>query len=85
MPFVASTHFANGLVIDITKIAVGDLGCQCREHKVCCGEVVDVDIVVRLCREKIGVLDIFLGKDNMWEETAITINWVTNGFECCLV
>ena len=40
-----------------------------------CGEVVDVDIVVCLRRKEI------LGKGNMREETAITVNWVTNGFE----
>ncbi len=47
----------------------------------CCGKVVDVDIVVRLRRKEILVPDDFLGKDNMREDTAITVNWVTNGFE----
>ncbi len=65
---------AEGLVIDIAGIAAGDHGCQCKEHKVCCGKVVDVDIV--LC---------ILGKGNMREETAITVNWVTNRFEQCRV
>ena len=46
------------------------------------GKVVNVDIVVRLRCEKILVLD---GKDNMREEIAITLNWVTNGFEHCRV
>ena len=31
---VTSTYFANGLLIDIARIAVDDLGSQCREHKV---------------------------------------------------
>ena len=47
----------------------------------CFGEVLDVDIVVHLCREEILVLDYFLGEGNMRKETAITVNWVTNGFE----
>ncbi len=34
---------AEGLVIDIAGIAVGDCGCRRKEHKVCCGKVVDVD------------------------------------------
>jgi hypothetical protein len=76
---------AEGLVIDIAGIAAGDHGCQCKEHKVCCGKVVDVDIVVRLRRKEILVPDDFLGKGNMMEETAITVNWVTNGFEQCHV
>jgi hypothetical protein len=74
---------AEGLVIDVAGIAAGDRGCRCKEHKVCCGEVVDVDIVVCLRREEILVPDDFLGKGSMREETAITVNWVTNGFERC--
>jgi hypothetical protein len=31
------------LVIDIVGIASGDRGCKCREHNVCCGEVLSVD------------------------------------------
>ena len=73
------------LVIDIAGIASGDRGCKCREHNECCGEVLDVDIVVCLCREEILVLDDFLGEGNMRKETAITVNWVTNGFERCHV
>ena len=70
------------LVIDIVRIALGDRGCKCREHNVCCGEVDDVDIGVRLHNEEILVPD---GKANMRKETAITVNWVTNGFEQCRV
>ncbi len=45
----------------------------------CCGKVVDVDIVVRLrCKE-------ILGEGNMREETAITVNWMMDGFEQCPV
>ena len=76
---------AAGLVIDIAGIAAGDRGCRCKEHKVCCGKVVDVDIVVRLRRKEILVPDDFLGKGSMREETAITVNWVTKGFERCPV
>ena len=76
---------AEGLVVDIAGIAAGDHGCQCKEHKVSCGKVVDVDIVVRLRCKEILVPDNFLGKSNMREETAITVNWVTNGFEQCRV
>jgi hypothetical protein len=48
---------------------------------VCCGEVLNVDIVVRLHREEIIVPNDFFGKGNMRKETTITVNWVTNGFE----
>ncbi len=74
---------AEGLVIDIADIPAGDRGCQCKEHKVCCGKVVDVDIVFRLRHKEILVPDDFLGKGSMREETAITVNWVTNRFERC--
>ena len=53
------------LVIDIVGIASGDRGCKCREHNVCCGEVIHVDIVVRLCRKEILVPDDFSDKGNM--------------------
>ena len=72
---------AEGLVIDIAGIAAGNRRCGCKEHKVCCGKIVDVDIVVRLRCKEILVLDDILGEGNMSEETAITVNWVTNGFE----
>jgi hypothetical protein len=75
---------ADRLVIDIVKIATDDCGCKCREHNVCCGKVVYVDIVVRLRREEILVPDDYLGKGNMRKQTAITVNWVTNGFEAAV-
>ena len=74
--------FANDLVIDIVQIAAGDRGCRCREHKVCCGKVVDVGIVVCLRHKKILVP---YGKDNMREETTIPANWVTNRCKHCHV
>ncbi len=70
-----------GLVIDIADIDTGDHVCRCKKHKVCCGKVVDVDIVVRLHRKEILVPDDFLGKGSTREETAITVNWVMNRFE----
>ena len=69
------------LVIDIVRIALGNCGCKCREHTVCCGEVLNVGIVVRLHCEEILVSDDFLGEGNMRKETVITVNWGTNGFE----
>ena len=51
----------------------------------CCGKVVDVDIVFCLRRKEILVPDDFLGEGNMREETAITGKWVTNRFEQCCV
>ena len=76
---------AEGLVIDIVGIAASDCGCQCREHNVCCGKVVNVDILVRLRREEILVPNVFLGKGNTRKQTAITVDCVTNGFEQCRV
>ena len=46
-------------------------------------KVVDVDIVVRLCHEEILVPNDFLGEGNTRKQTAITVIWVTNGFESC--
>ena len=49
----------------------------------CCGEVLNVEIVVRLRPKEVLVLDDFLGEGNTRKETAITVNWVPNGFEQC--
>ena len=68
-------------IIDIAGITSGDRGCKCREHNVCCVEVLNVDIVVCLRRKEILVSGDFLGGGNMRNETVITVNWVTNGFE----
>ena len=67
------------LVIDIAGIALGDRGYKCREHKVCCGQVLNVDIVVCLHREEVLVPDDFLGECNMRKETA------NNGFARAVV
>ncbi len=45
----------------------------------------DVDIVVHLRCEEISVPDYFLDEGNMRKQTAITVNWVTNGFDRCHV
>jgi len=77
--------FSSGIVISIAKIDAGDLGCQCREHRVCCGKVACVDMVVRLCRKTILVPDSYSSKEIMREVPVITVNWVTEGFDHCHV
>ena len=65
-----------GMVLEIVGTARGDRGRNCDEHEIC-GEVLAEDVVVRLRREQILVPN-KLGK-GFKEETAYTVNWVTDG------
>ena len=69
-----------GMVLEIVGTARGDRGRNCDEHT-CCGEVLQEDVVVRLRREQILIPN-KLGKGEK-EETAYTINWVTDGHDHC--
>ena len=71
-----------GMVLDVVGTARGDRGRNCDEHEIC-GEVLAEDVVVRLRREQILVPN-KLGK-GFKEETAYTVNWVTDGQDCCRV
>ena len=62
------------LVLDIVRVAAGDRGHCCRDHMVCCGELIEEDFVVRLRMERILILNFLAGKGKVREETAITIN-----------
>ena len=81
---VGATH-PSGLVLDIIGIAVGDQGRRCEDHMVCCGELLEEDFVVRLRMERILVPNFLAGKGKKREETAITVNWVTDIVDCCRV
>jgi hypothetical protein len=70
------------MVLDIVGTARGDRGRNCDEHEIC-GEVLAEDVVVCLRREQILVPN-KLGKGEK-EETAYTVNWVTDGQDRCRV
>jgi len=72
-----------GMVLEIVGTAREDRGRNCDDHT-CCGlEVIGEDVVVRLRREQILVPN-KLGKGER-EETAYTVNWVTDGHDSCRV
>ncbi len=56
-------------------------GCCCEDHS-CCGKVLEEDVVVRLRREQILVPNKL--SRGYCEETAYTVNWVTDG-HCCRI
>ena len=72
-----------GMVLEIVGTARGDRGRSCGDHTICGLEVVQEDVVVRLRREQILVPN-KLGKGEK-EETAYTVNWVTDGQDRCRV
>ncbi len=47
--------------------------------------MLEEDFVVRLCMERILVPNFLAGKGKKWEETAVTVNWVTDDIDCCRV
>ena len=70
-------------VLEIVGTAKADRGCLCEEHSCCGKEVLVEDVVVRLRREQILVPN-RLGSGYR-EETAYTVNWVTDGQDRCRV
>ena len=70
-----------GMVLDVVGTARGDRGRNCDEHEIC-GEVLEEDVVVRLRWEQ--TVPNKLGK-GFKEETAYTVNWVTDGQDRCRV
>jgi hypothetical protein len=79
------TH-SSGVVVDVVGTNKGDRGCSCEEHPDGCGAAVLADdVVVRIRKEQILVEDYLLGKGRMKEETALTVNWVSDGIDRCRV
>ena len=56
-----------------------------RAAATCCGNVLQEDIVVRIRKEQILVPDNIIAKGKMKERMALTINWVSDGIDCCHV
>ena len=70
-------------VLEIVGTAKADRGRRCQEHSCCGKEVLEEDMVVRLRQEQILIPN-RLGKGYR-NETAYTVNWVTDGQDCCRV
>jgi hypothetical protein len=76
----------SGVVLDIVGTNRGDRGRSCEEHLDACGTAVLMDdAVVRIRKEQILVEDFKAGKGKMKEETALTVNWVSDGIDRCRV
>ena len=75
------TH-PKGIVIEIVGITACDQGRSCEEHPYC-GEVIDDNVVVCLCRVQV----IMPSKDGGpgKEVTSMVVYWVTNGIDCCRI
>ena len=72
----------SGIILDVVGTAGTNRGRSCKEHA-CCGNVLENDFLVKLQREQFLVPDAIAGGGKMKEETAITVNWVSNGIDCC--
>jgi hypothetical protein len=65
-----------GIILEVVGPARPDGWHSCKERACCGSEVLQEDVVVRLCREQILVPDNITRKGKMKEEMAITVNWV---------
>ncbi len=73
------TH-PSGVIIHVVGTNRGDRGRSCKEHPDACGMAVLADeVVVRIQEEQILIKNCLLGKGKMKEETALTVNWVSDG------
>ncbi len=71
------------MTLEIVGTAKGDCGRSCEEHDCCGREVLQEDVVVRLRLEQILVPNKVL--KGYHKEAAYTVNWVTEGVDCCRV
>jgi hypothetical protein len=78
------SRYSSNIILDVVGIAGTNCGCSCEEHA-CCGNILENDILIKLCREKILMLDAIAREGKMKEETAITVNWVSDGINHCCI
>ena len=79
------TH-PSGVVVDVVGTNRRDRGRSCEEHPNGCGAAVLADdVVVRVRKVQILVESGFLGQGKMREETALTVNWVSDGIDRCRI
>jgi hypothetical protein len=74
-----SRHLS-GIILDVVGTAGTNRGRSCKEH-VCCGDVLDNDVLVKLWHKQILVPDAITGGGKIKEEEAIAVNWVSNGID----
>jgi hypothetical protein len=66
----------SGEIVDLVGVGSSDRGRNCEEH-LCCGAVLDLDVVLRFRSVQISVE----GK----EQTALAVYWVSDGIDRCRV
>jgi hypothetical protein len=76
----------SGIILDVVGTAGTNRGRSCEEHA-CCGDVLDNNILVKLRREQILVPDAIAGGGGgeLNLERANTVNWVSDGIDCCCI
>jgi hypothetical protein len=76
----------SGILVGVVGTNRGDCRRCCEEHPEACGEaVLRDDVVVSIRKGQILVEDFKAGKGKMKEETALIVNWVSDGVNCCRV
>jgi hypothetical protein len=78
-----SSYHPDGLTVDIVGLIASNRGRNCDGHPFC-GEIVQLDVVVRFRREMIYVAGGTDGGPGR-EEPAIVVYWVTDGIDACCI
>jgi hypothetical protein len=78
-----SSYHPDGLTVDIVGIIASDCGRNCDVHPFC-GEIVQLDVMVRFRREMIYVAGGTDGGPGR-EEPAIVVYWLTDGIDACCI
>lgn len=73
---MAAYAHPSGKTIEVFGTRSGDRGRSCEEHSIC-GEVLDIDSVVRIRKVQIEI------EGN--EESALAVYWITDGIDRCRV
>jgi hypothetical protein len=74
----------SGIILDVVGTAGTNCGCSCKEHA-CCSNILENDVLIKPRRKQILVPDAIAGGGKMKEETAITVNWVSDGIDHCRI
>ena len=77
-PNKTMAHHPDEPLVEIVGIEQSGRGCSCEEHDVCGEALATIDSVVRF--RTIQILN-----DKGTEETAISVFWITDGIDRCLV
>ncbi len=80
----APSRHPSGIILDVVGTTGTNCGCSYKEHA-CCSNVLENNVLIELRRKQFHICAAIVGGGKMKEETAITVNWVSDGIDRCHV